>query len=130
MRLEAFQSLREVRIDVKLLNWDLHVESDDGAEDSEDDERARDDCWNTHRDSLRQLYSRGWAVNITKVPPVKEVWISPDDRFEFDNEDDYNDYMTEWNRLDQEQDEEWAEYYRQRPVEGYEMGYADDGGPA
>jgi hypothetical protein len=119
-RLEAFQSLREVRVDVKLLGWDLDEKSDDGAEDPENDEQEgpRDDPWKTHRDSLEQLFSRGWAVNISKVPPVME-----------DNEDDYDAYI-EWNRLEREEDEEWEEYYRERQLEGYRRGYADDGGPA
>ncbi|KAK0612390.1 hypothetical protein B0T17DRAFT_648472 [Bombardia bombarda] len=123
-RLEAFQSLREVRVDVKLSDWDSDEESDDGTEDPEggEQEYPRDDRWKIHRDSLtRQLCNRGWAVNITKVPRVKEVWISPNDMFEFDNEDDYNDYMTEWDRLERErEDEESVEYCWQRQLEGYQ----------
>ncbi|KAH8744448.1 hypothetical protein F5883DRAFT_439922 [Diaporthe sp. PMI_573] len=137
-RLESFQSLREVRVDVKLLDWDSDEESDDGTEDPEggEQEDPRVDRWKIHRDSVtRQLCNRGWAVNITKVPRVKEVWVSPDDMFEFDNEDDYNDYMIEWNRREdrlerEREEEESAEYYREKQLEGYRRGYADDGGPA
>jgi hypothetical protein len=63
---------------------------------------------------------------------VKKVWTDPDDRIEFDNEDDYNDYMENvWNRLEWERyEEEEEEYYYQRRFSGYDRGYADDGGPA
>jgi hypothetical protein len=121
-QLEAFLSLQEVKVDVKLIGWDSDEESDDGKADLEDEkqEEIGDDRWKIYRDSLRQLCSRGWAVNITKVPPLKEASISPDDMFD----------EAEW-RLEQErEDEEWAGYYRQRQLEGYSWGYADDGGPA
>jgi hypothetical protein len=119
-RLEAFQSLQEVRVDVKLLGWDSDEQSDDVADDSEDVELEdpRDNRWKTRRDSLRELCSRGWAVDIIKIPLEKEIWTSPDDSFEFDNEDDYNNYMSAWNRLKQVREyEEWEEYYRQKQIE-------------
>ena len=80
---------------------------------------------------------RGWTVQIVKV--LKEVWTSPDGRIEFDNEDDYDGYMNNvwWSQLEweREQEEEWrreqeeAEYCYQRRLAGYDMGYANDGGP-
>ena len=80
---------------------------------------------------------RGWTVQIVKV--LKEVWTSPDGRIEFDNEDDYDGYMNNvwWSQLEweREQEEEWrreqeeAEYCYQRRLAGYDMGYADVGGP-
>lgn len=132
-RLEAFQLLREVKVGLELLGQSPDERTIDGAEDAENGEKKEscDDQWKSHRDSLWQLRSRGWAVNIAEMSPVKEVWVSPDDMIEFDNEDDYDEYMIEWYGREQErEDDELADYYRQRQLESYRMGYADDGGPA
>ena len=124
-------------MEVELPGWDMDEEDDHPLEGGEDElqEDSDHDGWRTHRESLKQLCSRGWAVHITKVPLKKETWFSPDGGVEFDNEDDYDDYMIEWNRhelrLERErEDEEWADYYHQRQQEWYSRGYADDGGPA
>ncbi|XWW94492.1 hypothetical protein V2A60_002435 [Cordyceps javanica] len=120
-RLKAFRSLQEVKVDIEVLTEDSDDESNNGVEDRENDERegtCNNGC-KTDREPLRQLYRRGWAVNITEVPTI-----------EFDHEDDNND-MIEWHRREQQrEEEEWDSYYRQRQVESYRMDYADDGGPA
>lgn len=71
------------------------------------------------RESLMQkMPSIKWVVEFTKVPP--RVWISNDDRVEFDNEEDcsrYNDEMSrrELEREEREEEEQWEEeYYRRR----------------
>jgi hypothetical protein len=67
---------------------------------------------------MKKMRECGWTVQITKLP--KKVWISDDDRVEFDNEEDCNAYNREQLRLDwqreQEQEDEWwtEEYYRRR----------------
>lgn len=38
--------------------------------------------------AMKKMNEYGWAVEVTKLP--KKVWISYDDRAEFDNEEDYN----------------------------------------
>ncbi len=132
-RLEAFRSLQGVKVDIEVFSYDSDEESNNGVEDHENDERegTRNNGFKTDRDPLRQLHRHGWAVNITKVPPMREVWTSPNDMIEFDNEDDYDDYMIEWHRREQQrEDQELDDYYHQRQVESYRMGYADDGGPA
>lgn len=107
-RLEAFPSLRDVKVDVILYDWESDEESSDGTTDPEEEERDNpyNDQRKTLRNSLRQLCSRGWAVNVSKIPPVEETWSSPGDMVEYmyDNEDELPNYM----RAD----------------------YADDGGPA
>jgi hypothetical protein len=69
-------------------------------------------------DRIKKICDRGWTVELTKLP--KKVWISIDDRVEFDNEDDCDAYNEEWHRRElqreQEQEDEWwtEEYYRRR----------------
>ena len=69
-------------------------------------------------DLKRKMGDIGWAVRITRLP--KKVWISIDDRVEFDNEEDCNAYDNEHLRREQEreekrEEEEWLdEYYRRR----------------
>jgi hypothetical protein len=65
-----------------------------------------------------KMRDRGWTVEVTKLP--KKVWISDDDRVEFDNEEDCNAYnheqlLLEWQREQEEEDKQWTEeYYRRR----------------
>ena len=67
---------------------------------------------------MEKMHERGWTVQITKLP--KKVWISENDRVEFDNEEDCNAYNEEQGLLDwqreQEQEDKWwtEEYYRRR----------------
>jgi hypothetical protein len=69
-------------------------------------------------DLMKKMNNYGWAVNVTKLP--KKVWISCDDRVEFDNEEDCNAYNEEQFRREEERREEeekelWLdEYYRRR----------------
>ncbi|KAL7621085.1 hypothetical protein AAE478_008397 [Parahypoxylon ruwenzoriense] len=71
------------------------------------------------RESLMQrMPSFKWSIELTKVPP--RVWISDDDRVEFDNYEDccrYNNemYRREMEREEREEREQWEEeYYRRR----------------
>lgn len=127
-RLKALPLLHNVIVNVRWYGGESVEVSDDEARDL-----GGVDGWSHPEGCLAaKLRERGWMVEITKVPPVKEVWTDPDGRLEFDNEDDYNDYMDNvWSRLEWEREqEEESEYYHQRQLAGYDMGYADDGGPA
>jgi hypothetical protein len=69
-------------------------------------------------DLTKKLHDIGWTVTITRLP--KRVWISNDDRVEFDNEEDCMAYDNEQFRWEleleeQREKEEWLEeYYRRR----------------
>ncbi|KAI8948200.1 hypothetical protein F4801DRAFT_469400 [Xylaria longipes] len=69
-------------------------------------------------DRMKKMRDRGWTVEVTKLP--KKLWISIDDRFEFDDEDDCKAYDEEWQRREREREQEqevrrWVEeYYRRR----------------
>jgi hypothetical protein len=69
-------------------------------------------------DLMKKMNEYGWAVEVTKLP--KKVWISYDDRVEFDNEKDYNAFNEEQLRREEQEREEkekelWEEeYYRRR----------------
>ncbi|KAF6512777.1 hypothetical protein HZS61_007583 [Fusarium oxysporum f. sp. conglutinans] len=127
MRLKALPLLQDVIVNVRWYGGESVEASDDESENL-----GGVDDWN-HPDGCltAKLRERRWTVQITKVPPVKEVWTDPDDMIEFDNEDDYHYYMSNvWSRREWEQEqEEETEYYYQRQLAGYDMGYADDGGP-
>lgn len=118
-RLETFKALKEVKVDVNLLDGLMVEESDDGSDDSETE------YWKPHRDSLRQLDSHGWAVCITKVPPPTSHWHNYDID---DGADEYFESLS-W---DGEFEYEWEPgsemYFRDHPE--MRPDYADDGGPA
>jgi hypothetical protein len=65
-----------------------------------------------------KMRDHGWTVEVTKLP--KKVWISDNDRVEFDNEEDCDAYnheqlLREWQREQEEEDKQWTEeYYRRR----------------
>ena len=127
VRLKALPLLRHVIVNVRWHGGESVEESDDESEDL-----GSVDDWNHPKGCLTaKLREYGWKVHITKVPPLKEVWTDPDGMIEFDNEDDYHDYMSNvWSRREREREqEEEAEYYYQKQLAGYDMGYADDGGP-
>ncbi|MCJ1421456.1 hypothetical protein MMC32_007820 [Xylographa parallela] len=69
-------------------------------------------------DLTKKIHDYGWTVKVTKLP--KKIWISYDDRVEFDNEEDCDAYDNEQFRREQEEEEEkenesWlAEYDRRR----------------
>ncbi|KAH6684764.1 hypothetical protein B0J14DRAFT_573556 [Halenospora varia] len=69
-------------------------------------------------DRMMKIRDRGWTVEVTRLP--KQTWISENDQFEFDNEEDCNAYNEEWHcrewQREQEQEAEWwtEEYYRRR----------------
>ena len=94
-RFKTIPSLKEITV-----NFEVHPE-----EDPDDDIRKR-------------MYDRGWAVKITRLP--KRVWISDDDRIEFDNKEDCIAYNNEQFRRKEEREREreeelWREeYYRRR----------------
>ncbi|KAH7413257.1 hypothetical protein BKA64DRAFT_348937 [Cadophora sp. MPI-SDFR-AT-0126] len=69
-------------------------------------------------DRIKKIRDCRWIVEVTKLP--KKVWISINDRVEFDNKEDCEAYDEEWHRREwqreQEQEAEWwtEEYYRRR----------------
>lgn len=90
-RLDALQSLREFRVDLRLFGRHPDEESSPEAEGSDDDDsldEERESHRESWRESLRQLRSRGWIVNITKVSSVEESRISPDEELGSDDEGD------------------------------------------
>ena len=54
-------------------------------------------------DLTKTIHGYGWTVKVTELP--KKVWISNDDRVEFDNEDDCNVYNNEQFRREVEEEE-------------------------
>ncbi|KAI7786166.1 hypothetical protein LA080_004550 [Diaporthe eres] len=64
------------------------------------------------RDSVTRMCSFGWTVEVTKQEPVKETWEYDEHGIEFDNEDDYWDYV---NMVEKEREEkEWLGDYWER----------------
>ncbi|RDL35191.1 Uncharacterized protein BP5553_07122 [Venustampulla echinocandica] len=69
-------------------------------------------------DRMKKIRDRGWAIEVTKLP--KPIWISIDDRVEFDNKEDCDAYneeqlQFECQREQEKEDERWEEeYYRRR----------------
>lgn len=61
-------------------------------------------------DLMKTMQGHGWTVKITELP---KVWISCDDRVEFDNEEDCNAYDSKLFQREMEEEEE-KEYYRRR----------------
>jgi hypothetical protein len=74
-------------------------------------------------DLMKKMRDCGWTVEVTKLEIPKKVWICDEDRFEFDNEEDYNAYINEKFVLDlqreQEEDERWREEYYHRRHDPY-----------
>lgn len=128
MRLKGLQSLQTIMVNVRWYSGESVEQSDDemGNLSDDNDRNHPEHCL------VAKLREYGWTVQITKVPVVKETWTDPDGMIEFDNEDDYHDYMNNvWGRFEREREQrEEIEYYHQRQLAGYDMGYADDGGPA
>ncbi|KLU82130.1 hypothetical protein MAPG_01207 [Magnaporthiopsis poae ATCC 64411] len=150
-KLGSFKSLQQVKIELRLLEWESAKHSDDGEEEvvvtgdsynsdgssssgssgSSDEGSTR---WKAHRDSLmRQLRSRGWAVHVTKVP---RVWTTSDGMW-FTDKAGYIMHMRDlWENEMEQRSWEWQG--RGRDIEcargtqeyAYRMGWADDGGPA
>ncbi|TGJ86688.1 hypothetical protein E0Z10_g2014 [Xylaria hypoxylon] len=63
---------------------------------------------------MKKIRDRRWSVEVTKIP--KKVWISIDDRVEFDNEEHCDAYDEEWQRRESQreqerEDKEWTEEY-------------------
>ena len=73
-------------------------------------------------DLTKKMLDIGWTVMVTRLP--KRVWISCDDRVEFDNEEDCNAYDNEQFRREAEMEEErekewWLEEYHRRRRDPY-----------
>ncbi|KEF51026.1 uncharacterized protein A1O9_12910 [Exophiala aquamarina CBS 119918] len=66
-------------------------------------------------DLTKKMKNYGWTVKVTELP--KKVWISNDDRVEFDNEEDCNAYDSEQFRIEEERD--WLEEYYCRRRDPY-----------
>ena len=82
-------------------------------------------------DDLMRMNNYGWAVKVTKLP---KVWISCDDRVEFDNEEDCNAYDEEQFRIEEEIEEErrkekekelWLDKYYRRGRDPYCLNDSD-----
>jgi len=88
-RFKAVPSLKEI-----IVNFKVHSE---------------EDLSYTNRINMRD---RGWTVKVTKL---RKIWISDDDRVEFDNEEDCNAYNYEQCRLDWQREEkkekEWLSWF-------------------
>ena len=73
---------------------------------------------NPSDDLTKKMRNMGWTVIVTRLP--RRVWISNDDRVEFDNEEDciaYDNeqFQREMALEEQKEEEEWLEeYYRRR----------------
>ena len=68
------------------------------------------------------MHGYGWTVKVAKLP--KKVWISNDDRVEFDNEEDCNAYNNneQFRREEEEEKKEnqlWLEEYSRRRRDPY-----------
>ena len=65
-------------------------------------------------DLATSMRGHGWIVTVTELP--KKVWISNDDRVEFDNEEDCDAYNNELFRSEEEHREKdwWLEEYDRR----------------
>ncbi len=89
MRFKSIPSLEEIIVNLEVYHRDS---SDDSAE---------------------TMRGYEWTVKVIEVP---KVWISHDDRVEFDKEEDWNAYNDEQDRreLQKEKEEEEEECYRRR----------------
>jgi hypothetical protein len=70
----------------------------------------------------KRMHDMGWTIEIIRLP--KRVWLSCDDRVEFDNEEDCNEYNNEWFREEEEREkkrenEQWLEEYWRRRDDPY-----------
>ena len=79
-RFKAIPSLKEIIVNI-------HVY---GEEDLSDD-------------LMKKMRDCGWTVEVTKS---KKVWICDEGRFEFDNEEDYEEYMNHKLLLDLQREQE------------------------
>ncbi|ELR08388.1 hypothetical protein VC83_03531 [Pseudogymnoascus destructans] len=73
-------------------------------------------------DLTKMMHDRTWTVEITILPP--KVWISNNERVEFDNEEDCEAYNNEQLVLDMrrernQEDERWKEEYDRRRNDPY-----------
>jgi len=67
-------------------------------------------------------------VEITGLP--KKKWISENDQFEFDNEEEYNVYNDEWHRREWQREQEqedklWEEEYYNKKRDPYRKNDSD-----
>lgn len=99
IRFKSIPSLKEI-----IVNFELYPERDLGD------------------DLTERIHGYGWTVKVTTLP--KKVWISIDDRVEFDNEEDCNAYDNEQSRREVEEEEKkanesWLEEYHARRRDPY-----------
>ncbi|KAK1749422.1 hypothetical protein QBC47DRAFT_395865 [Echria macrotheca] len=135
-RLKEFPSLQRVRIDLRLLGWDMGSDADDEegdrdggvvslGHDEEQQEQMHGFDGETDITLLRQLKARrealikemdgrGWVTNVTEVPSMDDTWDDTES-WELGYHDDF---MYE---RDQDDDSLWRHM---------RWDYADDGGPA
>jgi hypothetical protein len=70
---------------------------------------------------MKKMRDCGWIVEVTKLEILKKVWICDEAGLEFDNEEDYEEYMNhklllnlQREQEEEEEEEEEEEYYRGR----------------
>lgn len=81
IRFKSIPSLEEI-----IVNFEVYPEEDSGD------------------DLTKIIHGYRWIIKVTELP--KKVWISGDDRVEFNNEDDYNAYNNEQFRREEEKENE------------------------
>ena len=70
-------------------------------------------------DLTKMMRDYGWTVTATKLLP-RQVWISSDDQFEFDDFDDWIEYDNELDRKEREKEKAfWREEYSRRRDDPY-----------
>lgn len=68
-------------------------------------------------DLRKKTYDSGWTIEVAQLEIQKEVWICDEGRFDFDNEQDSIEHMTQKFGLEQQKKEErcwWEDYDRSR----------------
>ena len=77
-------------------------------------------------DVKQEIHKYGWIIVVTKLPA--KVWVSINDRVEFDTEGDCNAYNNEQFRAEWEVEEEmmWLQEYRRRRNDPYWKNDSDD----
>jgi len=106
-RFKAIHSLKEIVINFE--EYPEHAPSDDLSDDSSDG-------------LTKKMRDIGWTIRNTWLP--KRVWISIDDRVEFDNEEDCRAYDYEQLQREEEiemerENERWQEEYDRRRRDPY-----------
>jgi hypothetical protein len=69
---------------------------------------------------LMKMDKCGWNVKVIRLEMPKETWICDEHGVEFDNEEDYNAYMSRlYERERRKEEERWEEEYYERRRDPY-----------